>query len=952
MLPPGGGTTVDYGLHETTAVAPPFTFSPFITPPHAISDYSGSSSISAAPPPPPHQLMMGDDGGSVGGSGYEPTSLKAHQSADAVLPPAPHGLLYSPADGSYDLHHSVLPRDDLGQPLSRLVDALGTTADARSLYGSGGGPVDNGHNAAVALFGGNAAAAAAVRPGNDSVLGMKCGMGRPLYRQQQLASASSANSGPPPEDLRDITGDLRVRSTAAAAAAAASSQYYSTSADTPPLGDMATTLGLCGNLSNSAAAVATTATSLRPPRRSSPVVVPGAPANGPAGATTTTSLGLTSASSPSSSVSSVASGAQHTTLYGSSHTAAAVAAPTTEPATGGSMIGKGNTRGGGGSTGGGGSNPTATSIAHRRTKKASSRHNHHHPHHHNAEPVDIASPSDFESKSEIVAYVEQKLEGMEESFTFKSATYQTHLKRFLPRPDEKQRKYIERIDSFPRIPTSAAEERELMNLRQVKSGMCPDSRLGDGDGLTIKERLDEMLTSLVNKIMFLLVVKFDTWYIHAPAREQIREQLLEFIWPSLPELHSFFREHFTSFIDMRIRHFRDSVARYFRDRPRPEPQTTPNGSVQQHHHNQQQQSGGGGGMRSPESVEDRQSGTRRPNAGGYDGSFHPGATTTATTDHASRIPAFARSYSPASPTPERGSPLGSVYGSPSAPAGGVQPPPTCVRPISSSGPVTLLYPNDTRTSQRRHCDQNPSSSPDGGPDAKRHHIDTTAAYHSHRRGGDTCFLGGDQPEFFHASSSCSSVPPSDTSSPPPSFYDSPDGRVDDLLFAGYCHRGEQQDVTAAAETVENGNQSRDMSPSLWQQHTPPAVSASSSPLSSGIHHQQHQPGTTTGCCHMECRGCTSAPAELATLLGQLPRLTHRSVTPAGSRHQVPEGVAGLAAAAVVATLLPLTEAAAMRNCIAFSSPKPAPSSAVASALLSSPPLFYSKAQCGPMYFSA
>lgn len=112
----------------------------------------------------------------------------------------------------------------------------------------------------------------------------------------------------------------------------------------------------------------------------------------------------------------------------------------------------------------------------------------------------IVSPSDFESKSDIVAYVEQKLEDMEESFTFKSATYQTHLKRFLPRPDDKHRKYIERIETFPRIPTSAAEQRELINLRKVRRGMAPDSRLGEGNGLTIKERLDEMLTSLVNKV--------------------------------------------------------------------------------------------------------------------------------------------------------------------------------------------------------------------------------------------------------------------------------------------------------------------------------------------------------------------------------------------------------------------------------------------------------------------
>lgn len=84
--------------------------------------------------------------------------------------------------------------------------------------------------------------------------------------------------------------------------------------------------------------------------------------------------------------------------------------------------------------------------------------------------------------------------------------------------------------------------------------------------------------------MFLLVVKFDTWYIHAPAREQIREQLLEFIWPEVPDLHAFFREHFTLFIDMRIRHFRDSVARYFRDRPRSDTKAGMLTSVGPHHH--------------------------------------------------------------------------------------------------------------------------------------------------------------------------------------------------------------------------------------------------------------------------------------------------------------------------------------------------------------------------------
>ena len=180
---------------------------------------------------------------------------------------------------------------------------------------------------------------------------------------------------------------------------------------------------------------------------------------------------------------------------------------------------------------------------------------------------DVAFPKDFNSKAELVAYVAHKLESMVESFTFKSATYQMYLKQFLPRPEEKQRRYIERIDAFPRIPTSATERRELCRLRNVQCGVLSDCQVLDPNGLTIKERLDDILTSLVNKIMFLLVVEFDTWYIHAPARKQIREGLLNFIWPDLPHLHSFFRDHFSLFIEMRIRHFRDSVARYFRDRP-------------------------------------------------------------------------------------------------------------------------------------------------------------------------------------------------------------------------------------------------------------------------------------------------------------------------------------------------------------------------------------------------
>lgn len=115
---------------------------------------------------------------------------------------------------------------------------------------------------------------------------------------------------------------------------------------------------------------------------------------------------------------------------------------------------------------------------------------------------DIVSPTDFKCKAELVAYVAHKLECMVESFTFKSATYQMYLKQFLPRPEEKQRRYIEKIEVFPRIPTSAAERQELAHLRNVQCGITPDSRLTDLNGLSIKERLDDILTSLVNKVRF------------------------------------------------------------------------------------------------------------------------------------------------------------------------------------------------------------------------------------------------------------------------------------------------------------------------------------------------------------------------------------------------------------------------------------------------------------------
>jgi hypothetical protein len=116
----------------------------------------------------------------------------------------------------------------------------------------------------------------------------------------------------------------------------------------------------------------------------------------------------------------------------------------------------------------------------------------------------VAFPHDFQSKAELMAYVAHKLESMVESFTFKSSTYQMYLKQFLPRPEEKQRRYIEKIEAFPRIPTSVTERRELCQLREVDSCLRLEYPLSEVNGLTLKERLDDILTSLVNKVGYTL----------------------------------------------------------------------------------------------------------------------------------------------------------------------------------------------------------------------------------------------------------------------------------------------------------------------------------------------------------------------------------------------------------------------------------------------------------------
>lgn len=177
--------------------------------------------------------------------------------------------------------------------------------------------------------------------------------------------------------------------------------------------------------------------------------------------------------------------------------------------------------------------------------------------------------SAFKSREELCAFVSYKMRRATELFTFKCSLYQRELKLYLPEPVPKHRRWIDTFDSesIVTIPVSKIEKDEIELFRRYfPDDMDLDSTFpGDLLQRSFKKRISSLLTSLVNKIVFLLVLKHDTWYVHQEARDGLREYLVEKIWPKQPKMRLLYRDHVTTFVDTRIRHFRDSVGRYFRD---------------------------------------------------------------------------------------------------------------------------------------------------------------------------------------------------------------------------------------------------------------------------------------------------------------------------------------------------------------------------------------------------
>lgn len=71
-------------------------------------------------------------------------------------------------------------------------------------------------------------------------------------------------------------------------------------------------------------------------------------------------------------------------------------------------------------------------------------------------------------------------------------------------------------------------------------------------------------SSAAFQLLLIIVVKYQTCFIHAPARAQLREFLVSFVFPGDLTTQMLFRDHVQTVVHARIRHFRDSVGRTLR----------------------------------------------------------------------------------------------------------------------------------------------------------------------------------------------------------------------------------------------------------------------------------------------------------------------------------------------------------------------------------------------------
>eukprot|EP01053_Blabericola_migrator_P004224 Blabericola_migrator_1__4223@NODE_2297_length_2985_cov_116_805003_g1440_i0_p1_GENE_NODE_2297_length_2985_cov_116_805003_g1440_i0NODE_2297_length_2985_cov_116_805003_g1440_i0_p1_ORF_typecomplete_len347_score47_91_NODE_2297_length_2985_cov_116_805003_g1440_i09912031 len=179
----------------------------------------------------------------------------------------------------------------------------------------------------------------------------------------------------------------------------------------------------------------------------------------------------------------------------------------------------------------------------------------------------------------ILESVCQILKTTPDVFTFKSNVYQTKLKRILlseltERSKDGRHRYINELEEPLFVPANAKELKMMERLRNFGSSAQRNETVSHVTdykplyaalfGSDLLKDVDQLLTVLVNKILFLLLLQTGTCYIRAQARAQILDYVLFTIWPTEDLFREMVKPHTVPVVETRIRHFRDSVARYLR----------------------------------------------------------------------------------------------------------------------------------------------------------------------------------------------------------------------------------------------------------------------------------------------------------------------------------------------------------------------------------------------------
>ncbi|EEA04945.1 uncharacterized protein CMU_040140 [Cryptosporidium muris RN66] len=117
------------------------------------------------------------------------------------------------------------------------------------------------------------------------------------------------------------------------------------------------------------------------------------------------------------------------------------------------------------------------------------------------------------------------------------------------------------------IPLGYIDEDFIKNIQQINDNKQNNkvSIAKIYSGITYRHRFSKLLHSIINKMVFLMVMAGRGWFIHREAREDLVNFLCWHLWHNSTEIRGIYFDFIITSVENRIRHIRDSVGRYYRN---------------------------------------------------------------------------------------------------------------------------------------------------------------------------------------------------------------------------------------------------------------------------------------------------------------------------------------------------------------------------------------------------